>query len=256
MRFLAVLVYPFNPGFMTKYTTTLGNSVYFPSEEEVEQHPMRYAKVLAHEWVHIHDCRRHPLLFRLGYLSPQIGFLVALGVCAALGAWQPVAALVAAVVGSYSSLFLAMKLSRSRGFRLAVFGIVLAASVISCGIFAVWACGWLSAIFFAGFGFLLPWRSAWRSYWEQRGYGMNIALNYWRYGSVQDRTLDKLSRAFTTMAYYRMDPNEKRVLSRFRDTIRYCETGEILEGPEAEPYVSVFEVLNSSGLVKTGAASA
>jgi len=58
------------------------------------------------------------------------------------------------------------------------------------------------------------------------------------------------------MAYYRMDPNKERVMAGLRETLRRCETGEILQGSAAQPYGRVYDVLKQAGLVKGEVASA
>ena len=61
MKFLAVLVWIFNRRFMTDYTTTVAPKVYFPSRAWADANPRRVWKILAHEYVHLHErihCRR------------------------------------------------------------------------------------------------------------------------------------------------------------------------------------------------------
>jgi len=79
-RFMKILgkVLFFNKAFMTHYTTTIGKTVYFPSRALFEQYPGAYFYTLAHEYVHVMDYVQHPVLFTLGYLSPQILALLAL----------------------------------------------------------------------------------------------------------------------------------------------------------------------------------
>lgn len=62
----------FNKGFMTGYITTLKSTVYWPSRAHVSANWDAAFKVLAHEYVHIHDDRCRPILFPLVYLLPQI----------------------------------------------------------------------------------------------------------------------------------------------------------------------------------------
>ena len=85
---------------------------------------------------------------------------------------------------------------------------------------------------------------------------MSIAVNYWRHGSVRESTLEWISKAFTGMAYYRMDPNEGRVMGRLNETVRQLQTGEILEGPEAEPFQRIYFVLKTLGQVRSEERSA
>src|SRR6266699_1946330 len=78
MRFLGKILF-FNKKFMSNYTTTIGNTVYFPSQEFVRQRPISSIVVLLHELVHINDARQiSSALFSFLYLTPQILTLLAL----------------------------------------------------------------------------------------------------------------------------------------------------------------------------------
>lgn len=76
MKILGFLLF-FTKDFMTRFTTVLRNTVYFPSREWLKKHDKKAVRVLAHEIVHIHDRKRlnkkytiiaYPFL----YLFPQI----------------------------------------------------------------------------------------------------------------------------------------------------------------------------------------
>jgi hypothetical protein len=63
----------FNHGFMTQYTTTIGDTIYFPSRKFIKCHPISSSVVLLHELVHLYDQKRiGKILFTLSYLFPQI----------------------------------------------------------------------------------------------------------------------------------------------------------------------------------------
>jgi hypothetical protein len=79
MKTLGVLLFLFNREFMTRFTTTIGNKVYFPSREAARARPRAHWKVLAHEYVHILDYQDQKLWFKVSYLLPQLGALLALG---------------------------------------------------------------------------------------------------------------------------------------------------------------------------------
>jgi len=71
MRFLGVALF-FNSKFMTKYTTVIGNTVYFPSREYLRKNEDSAASVLCHELVHVDDSKRvGKIAFTLSYLFPQ-----------------------------------------------------------------------------------------------------------------------------------------------------------------------------------------
>ena len=77
MKFLNIFVWLFNKKFMTTYTTAVGNTIYFPSKEFVDEHESRAINILAHELVHIDDRKRinkkyFPGAFFLAYFFPQI----------------------------------------------------------------------------------------------------------------------------------------------------------------------------------------
>ena len=62
----------FNRGFMTKHTTTIGDTIYFPTEKFIKSHPVSSSVILMHELVHLHDQKRIgriPFLF--SYMFPQ-----------------------------------------------------------------------------------------------------------------------------------------------------------------------------------------
>jgi len=63
----------FNPGFMKSFTTTIGETVYFPSQPFVKIRPISSSVVLLHELVHMFDEKRlSKPAFSLSYLFPQI----------------------------------------------------------------------------------------------------------------------------------------------------------------------------------------
>ena len=70
-KFIGWILKPFNPRYMSHFTTTLYPYVYFPDKKFVSASPQRAFEILSHEWVHLHDrkedCRFSPL-----YLFPQI----------------------------------------------------------------------------------------------------------------------------------------------------------------------------------------
>lgn len=76
MKILSKLLF-FNKDFMNKYTTTIGNTIYFPTENFINTYPISSISILLHECVHISDSRKNPL-FKFLYLTPQILFLLRL----------------------------------------------------------------------------------------------------------------------------------------------------------------------------------
>lgn len=71
----------FSPGFMTDVTTTLGNTINFPSRKWVKEDYAGAWQTLCHELVHVVDYRRLGKLgwlFWIGYAMPQGLFVLAL----------------------------------------------------------------------------------------------------------------------------------------------------------------------------------
>jgi hypothetical protein len=89
MKFLGKLMF-FNPGFMEKYITTIGNTVYFPSADYVAIHSAALRSVLAHEFYHIWDAQRTgSLLWHILWLMPQaLAPLALLAVLALIWPWM------------------------------------------------------------------------------------------------------------------------------------------------------------------------
>src|SRR5258708_39606218 len=78
MKFLGALMF-FNKGFMTSYTTTIGSTIYAPTEKFFQLHPVSGAVVFMHELVHLYDQKRiGKLWFQFTYALPQILALPAL----------------------------------------------------------------------------------------------------------------------------------------------------------------------------------
>ena len=75
MKILGTILF-FNKNYMTSFTTTIGNTVYFPTEQFVRTRAVSSFIILMHELVHISDSRRYnPFLFGFLYLFPQCLFL-------------------------------------------------------------------------------------------------------------------------------------------------------------------------------------
>ena len=77
MKIVGTLLF-FNKGFMTHFITTIGNTVYAPSEKFVNDNQQDFNSILIHECTHMYDNKRLGLLFTLGYLFPQVFAVLAL----------------------------------------------------------------------------------------------------------------------------------------------------------------------------------
>lgn len=81
----------YNPDFSSHFTTTVGETVYFPSRKSVEIDYQTSWTVLCHELVHVEDNRKNGWL-TLGYYMPQsLAFLALLA--PVLWSWWPLLAL-------------------------------------------------------------------------------------------------------------------------------------------------------------------
>lgn len=66
---------------------------------------------------------------------------------------------------------------------------------------------------------LLPLPAYWRMKWELRGYAMTMAMNLWRYGSVQEWTITWIVKEFTGWPYYKMWPFKVDMTKRVRKAV-------------------------------------
>lgn len=72
MKILGVLLF-FNPAFMTSFITTIGSTIYFPSEIYMNARPVASLVILLHELTHVNDEKKiSKFLFNLAYLLPQL----------------------------------------------------------------------------------------------------------------------------------------------------------------------------------------
>ena len=76
MKLVSIILF-FTKDFMTQFTTTLGNTIYFPSRKWLEENEHTATRVLAHECIHLHDRkvmnRKGTIfLYPFLYLFPQI----------------------------------------------------------------------------------------------------------------------------------------------------------------------------------------
>lgn len=122
MKVLGILLF-FNRGFMTKYITTIGSTIYYPSEKSLMEDLVGSSSVLAHEYVHAKDSKRYGrLLFSLMYLFPQILALISiLAIPAFFISWK--VALIFAIFLIFAAPFPAYWRSRLelRGYSMTLF---------------------------------------------------------------------------------------------------------------------------------------
>lgn len=236
MRVIAFLVYPFNPNFLTGYTTTIGKTVFFPSKTAYEANPWKSFSVLAHEFVHVWDGARHPVLFKASYLFPQILALIPL-VAFALWAF-PHSWLLALPFGGYAGAAAVAPKSKVG------FWAVLGASLALVGILAVVLTGAKCLLLVAAIGALMPWPAPWRTHWELRGYAISVALSVWSTGVLPLDLRDKIRRHFVQADYYFMSwsgASVEKSLAAIEEKTR----SESLQ--ELSPYSLVYDFLYQRG---------
>lgn len=87
MKIIGALLF-FNKDFMKTYTTTIGNTVYFPSKQFIESSPESALIITAHEYRHAYDANKiNSLLFSIIYLMPQLLFILIVPALYLFGYW-------------------------------------------------------------------------------------------------------------------------------------------------------------------------
>lgn len=72
MKVVSTLLF-FNPAFKDHFITTIGNTIYWPSQQFVQDNPQAVSEIFIHECTHMYDeGRLGSLRFKGGYLFPQI----------------------------------------------------------------------------------------------------------------------------------------------------------------------------------------
>ena len=78
MKILGHLLW-FNKGFMTDYATTIGNTMYFPSQDYIKNADIGTIALFLHELTHIYDKNRiSGILYTALYIFPQLLALLSL----------------------------------------------------------------------------------------------------------------------------------------------------------------------------------
>ncbi len=90
---------------------------------------------------------------------------------------------------------------------------------------------------------LLPLPSMGRTWAEMRGYTMSMATDEWSGWEVDDVTIEWITGQFTSMAYYRMNPNKVNVQTQLRIRLASIKDKSILIPEENEAFRDVYEML-------------
>jgi hypothetical protein len=114
---------------------------------------------------------------------------------------------------------------------------------------AFWNLWWLLCLLFLVFGG--PWPSLGRQKWEMRGYCMSMAVNFWRYGSIDQGTKDWIvSGPMTGMGYYKMCWSQEKAKKMVEDAADRIADGSVLLEASPNPYLEVYNCLKSLNAVK------
>jgi len=89
---------------------------------------------------------------------------------------------------------------------------------------------------------VLPLPAYWRMEWELRGYTMNLAVNFWRYGSINPSTVEWIAKQFTGWGYYKMWPFKADMLRRLENATDEIKAGHLgWPFPEIKQFVREHE---------------
>lgn len=239
MKLLGFLSAPFNPEFMTRFTTTLGTSVYFPTREFYEKDVDHSFRTLTHEYVHLWD-KRENKTFDLTYVFPQILALAAFTVFGVL-AWPNTWLLAMPILGYVLGAFLATK------SRIA-FWVVLGVVLLTTGGLAIGLTGWASLALLAGLVCAAPWPAPGRTKWELRGYTMSIAVRIWLGGKYTPEVRENIVKHFVGANYYFMSWRRTAIEKALDDAAKDTASGA-LQG-HSPPYAAIYDFLYQRGLLR------
>ena len=238
-RWLGAVLRPFNPSYMTTYTSTFGSTVYFPSREYYANRPKNSVMLLSHEAVHILDSRKNPLWFILSYLFPQVFALVLLAVYCTLS-WPKMYALLALV----GALLVATLAHKSMAIVFVGGILCLAAALVVSFLVS----GWLPTLFLLlTFVAAAPWPAPGRVRLEMRGYAMTVALTHWMAGTCPQIVLTGIGRQFYGSPYYYMSWSRRWVENRLQETVDWVTSGRALEEPV---YARIHDSLQTLGVIQ------
>lgn len=231
MKTLGFFMRPFNSMFMTRYTTTLGSTVYFPSKVGYEDDLDSSVLILAHEFVHMYDEREVGIRFKLGYASPQIFAAPVFVVHAIVGSPWAFGFFLAGYIGVavVAMLFQARSRGAELGLKiLAPLWVVLGLIALGSLAVALFTSGWWAFLFLSAMVLLLPWPSSARTHWELRGYAMNVAIYAWlRNARVADEVIQAIVRYFTGPDYWFMCQDSEKIGLRLESVMQQALTGQL-----------------------------
>lgn len=238
MKLLGFLARPFNATFMTSYTTTLGNTVYFPTESFYESYPDKTLRILAHEYVHLYDGQKH-WSFGLSYVFPQILAvlpIIAFAVLAWPYSWLVllpfVAYLLSAVLAIWSRV---------------AFWIALVLLLGGAGVLGWFLVGWKLAVLGGVVLPLIPWPAYWRTKWELRGYSMTVAMIVWTYGEISPEAVSRVASKFVGPDYFCMSWSRSKIEKALTQAGEDAGSGAL---QTSQPYKAVHDFLYERNLLR------
>lgn len=242
MQVLGFITFPFNPSFMTSYTTTLKKTIWFPSKAHYEGDPTSSFGVFAHELVHIVDDEKHGIFMDLGVMFPQVLCLLPLIAYAVIGGVHAALVYASLIVGLIVALFVARSSMRA-------FWALLVLTVLGAAVLAVVGTGWWSFLLLGGLACMAPWPSPGRTYFELRGYAMQLGIRQWFTGAVPQVNRDYMREHFTGSDYYFMSWDAADMTRRIDEVVARAASGDLVT---ESPYDFVHAFCVSHGLTIAG----
>lgn len=238
MRACGFLARPFNDKFMERFTTTWGNTVFFPNESWYEERPDRALRILAHEYVHLYDQTQH-WWFQASYIFPQVLFVIPAVVFAVLAwpwSWLALMPLAAYLIACVVALL-------TRPGALGLLGLMLVGFFVASWFLV----GWKVFVLLGGCVLLVPWPAPWRTKWELRGYAMNAAFAvWWGYWSTEVR--DRMTTKFTGPTYFFMSWSGSKIRALLDQAAENARAGTL---EKTKPYSTVRDFLYQRRLLRS-----
>lgn len=234
---IGLLLAPFNRNYLSTYTTTMGSTIYFPTQAFYEKNPEESSVVLAHEFVHVCDSKKD-WYFKLAYMFPQVLVILPVLLYVVL-AWPHAWILTLPFLGYITGALLCNQGYRKTG--LAVIGGSLALFLVTGALLTKWL-----VLVLLGTAVVGPWPARWRVGYELRGYGMTIAIKEWYLESIPDSYLDWLVDHFTGPAYFYMCWDRDYIQRNLQATRQQAGQRAL---QSIRPYSIVYNFLYSHGLI-------
>jgi hypothetical protein len=234
MKLLGFLVYPFNPQFMDMFTTTIGNTIYFPTATSYTKSVASSLSILAHEYVHLYDSKPRSLWFKLSYLFPQILVVLPLIVYAVLS-WPHMWILLVPFAGYILGALVGQKVKT-------LFWVILGLFLVGTFVLAGFLTGWKLFVLLGALSFLAPWPAPWRMKWELRGYSMSKVMRLWMVGVFSPGSRRRMVQQFVGPGYYFMSWSRSHIETKLDEA-----DAETLQAQE--PYKTAYDFLCSHDLV-------